>query len=59
MDINEFLNQKDKSKVKDNSLKNFKTANKQKNLDKFLELNFEIGLSLKEQKNHKRLTEFK
>jgi len=60
MKTEEFLNNRDKSKVKDNSLKNFKTAEKQKKLDKFLQLNFNPNtqISIKEQKKLKKLDNF-
>jgi hypothetical protein len=61
MDINEFMNKKDNSKVKDNSLKNFKTANKQRKLDKFVQFNYNPNtpISIKEQKKLKKLDTFK
>ena len=60
MDLNEFMTKKDNSKVVDNSLINFKTGNKQRQLDKFLQLNFNSNtpLSIKEQKKLKKLDNF-
>jgi len=60
MDINEFMTKKDNSKVVDNSLKNFKTANKQRKLDNYLQLNFNPNtpISIEEQKKLKKLDNF-
>ncbi len=60
MKVDEFLGKKDKSKVKDKSIQNFKTAEKQKKLDKFLQLNFNPNtqISIKNQKKMVKLDNF-